>query len=152
MNAPLPSPEESAEARRRREVEVLARTLYGEARGEPVRGQEAVACVIVNRVRRAQRQGGCWWGGTVEEVCLKPQQFSCWNEGDPNREKILAVQAGDQTFDACVRIARRAVSGALEDITQGATHYHTRESTPAWSRGRPVCAVIGRHLFYNTIE
>lgn len=140
------------QARRKREIDVLARTLYGEARGETVRGKEAVACVIVNRANRAKARGGYWWGGSVEEVCLKPWQFSCWNEGDPNRDKIEAVEPGHRVFDTCLRIARRAVSGSLDDITKGATHYHTKTVTPPWSRGKAICAEIGRHQFYNTIE
>lgn len=138
--------------RRKREVDVLARTLFGEARGETVRGKEAVAGVILNRVARARAHGGYWWGNTIEEVCVKPWQFSCWNENDPNRAKVEAVQPGHKVFDTCLRIARRAVSGALEDVTRGATHYHTRDVTPPWSRGRPVCAEYGRHLFYNDVE
>lgn len=145
-------PEPTLETRRKRAIDVLARTLYGEARGETVRGKEAVACVIVNRAKRGQSRGGYWWGSTVEEVCLKPWQFSCWNDGDPNRAKIDAVQPGHRVFDTCQRIARRAVAGSLEDVTNGATHYHTADVTPPWSRGKAVCAEIGRHLFYNTIE
>lgn len=140
------------EARRRRAVDVLARTLYGEARGETVRGKEAVACVIVNRAQRAKDRGGYWWGNSIEEVCQKPWQFSCWNENDPNRAKIMAIEPGQRVFDTCLRIARRAVSGCLEDITKGATHYHTKSITPVWSRGRGVCAEIGHHVFYNDIE
>lgn len=139
-------------SQRKREVDVLARTIYGEARGETVRGKEAVACVIMNRVRRAQERGGYWWGASVEKVCLKPWQFSCWNENDPNREKIQQVEPGHRVFDTCLRIARRAVSGCLEDPTHGATHYHSLHVNPPWSRGRPACAEIGRHLFYNDIE
>jgi len=140
------------EGQRKRDIDVLARTLYGEARGETVRGKEAVACVIMNRVRRAQDRGGYWWGNTIEGVCLKPWQFSCWIEGDPNLEKIKAVKAGHKVFDSCLRIARRTVSKCLDDITFGATHYHTQNVNPPWSRGRPACLEIGRHLFYNTIE
>jgi len=137
---------------RKRAIDVLARTLYGEARGETVRGKEAVACVILNRVKRAKQHGGYWWGNTIEEVCLKPWQFSCWNETDPNRQKIAAVEPGHRVFDTCLRIARRAVSGCLKDATGGATHYHTTDAHPPWSRGKPACVEIGRHLFYNDIE
>ena len=63
-------------------AEVLARTLYGEARGEGLPGIEAVACVILNRVAFAKARGRYWWGNTVSQVCLKPGQFSCWNAGD----------------------------------------------------------------------
>lgn len=140
------------QAQRRREVDVLARTLYGEARGETVRGKEAVACVIVNRVKRARDRGGYWWGDTIEHVCRKPWQFSCWNENDPNRKKIEAVEPGHKVFDTCLRIARRAVSGCLDDLTHGATHYHHASIAPVWARGKAVCAEIGRHQFYNNIE
>jgi len=144
--------ETNRETRRNREVDILARTLYGEARGETVRGKEAVACVILNRVRRAQHRGGYWWGHSIEQVCLKPWQFSCWNENDPNRAKILSVEPGHRVFDTCLRIARRAVSGCLDDPTRGATHYHAEHVMPPWSRGRPACAEIGHHLFYNDVE
>ena len=78
--------------------------------------------------------------------------FSCWNSNDPNREKIIAMGSGHKVFDTCVRIARRAISGCLNDETSGATHYHTLNVNPPWSRGRPASAEIGRHLFYNDIE
>lgn len=147
MSAPL-SPEEQ----RKRDVDVLARTLYGEARGESVRGKEAVASVILNRVKRAKDRNGYWWGASIEQVCFKPWQFSCWNEADPNLKKVMSVKPGHRVFDTCLRIARRAVSGCLEDATKGATHYHAEHINPPWSRGRPTCAEIGRHLFYNNIE
>lgn len=144
--------ETTMETQRKREIDILARTIYGEARGESVRGKEAVACVILNRVNRAKQRSGYWWGNSVKQVCLKPWQFSCWNENDPNRDKILSVEAGHKVFDTCLRIARRALSGCLEDPTDGATHYHNENVNPPWARGKPACAEIGRHLFYNDIE
>lgn len=133
-------------------VDTLARTVWGEARGEPVRGMEAVAAVIVNRVVLAQRRGGAWWGDTIVAVCRKPWQFSCWNHDDPNRPKLMAVTAADPVFAACLRIARRAVAGVLEDPVQGATHYHARDVSPGWAAGLVPCAEIGDHLFYNDVE
>lgn len=142
----LPAPPGSA-------VDILARTLWGEARGEPVRGIEAVAAIIVNRVRHAQARGGrYWWGTSIEQVCQKPWQFSCWNEGDPNRAKLLAVTERDRSFRICLRVARRAVAGVLDDPTRGATHYHTRAVLPPWARSRSPSAEIGNHLFYNDVE
>jgi|AGTN01.2.fsa_nt_gi Cell wall hydrolyses involved in spore germination len=128
-------------------ADILARTLYGEARGESVRGIEAVAAVVMNRVRR-----GGWWGNTVETVCRKRWQFSCWNEADPNRAKLERVDENDRVFRICVRIARRAIAGSLDDPTGGATHYHTRAVMPAWARSLVPCAEIGAHLFYNNVE
>ncbi len=128
-------------------VEVLARTLWGEARGENVRGKEAVAAVVLNRAARPR-----WWGRDVVSVCLKPWQFSCWNLTDPNRPKLLAVTDQDAAFRSCRRIAARAVAGTLADPTGGATHYHTKAINPPWAQGRAPSAEIGQHLFYNDVE
>ena len=114
-----------------------------------MRGKEAVAAVIMNRVAIAQARGGrFWWGGTVEEVCRKPWQFSCWNASDPNRAKIEAVTADNRVFAQCLDIARRAVAGELADPTGGANHYHSTSVNPAWSHGVRPSAEIGGHLFY----
>lgn len=127
-----------------RTIDILARTLWGEARGEGADGMRAVAAVIMNRVKR-----GGWWGRTVEEVCRKPYQFSCWNRDDPNFAKMRSVNASDLTFAAARRIARRAVYGVLKDPVAGADHYHAAGASPVWAcREKPV-AVVGRHVFYR---
>ncbi len=133
-------------------TEILARTLYGEARGETVRGKEAVAAVILNRVRRSVERGGYWWGDDIAGVCLKPWQFSCWNSDDPNRAKVETVSPQNRCFQTCIRIARRAAAGALADPTGGATHYHAASANPPWARGKAPSAEIGGHLFYGDIE
>lgn len=132
-------------------VDTLARTLWGEARGEPVRGIEAVAAVVVNRVRRAVAEGGCWWGGSVIDVCRKPWQFACWNPSDPNRAKLMAVGPSDPVFATCLRVARRAMAGVLPDPTGGATHYHRVGAHPAWAAGCVPSAEIGNGVFFNTV-
>ena len=53
---------------------------------------EAVAAVILNRVRIARERGGYWWGDTIIRVCQKPYQFSCWNKHDPNYGRLLRVK------------------------------------------------------------
>lgn len=134
------------------DIDVLARTIYGEARGESISGQEAVASVIMNRVSFSKRRGRYWWGNSVSDVCQAPWQFSCWNKNDPNYSKLIKVGSEDIYFCMCRRIAERAVSGTLEDTTNGATHYHTKNCLPAWARNKKPCAEIGAHLFYNDIE
>ena len=132
-----------------RTADILARTLWGEARGESLAGKEAVASVILNRFKKAQGAGGrYWWGGTIEDVCLKPYQFSCWNENDINYRKLIAVDANDPNFAVCQRIARRAVNGLLDDNTNGADHYHALGIHPNWTDSRAPVAEIGRHVFY----
>lgn len=132
-------------------IDTLARTIWGEARGESVRGKEAVASTIINRVKHAKARGGHWWGNEVIEVCLKPWQFSCWNENDPNRDKLAQVPDDDKHFKICKRIARRSFRKAQPDPTNGATHYHTKATSPWWAKGRTPCASIGNHLFYKNV-
>lgn len=133
-------------------ADILARTLWGEARGEPVRGKEAMAAVVVNRVRRAQARGGYWWGGSIVEVCRRPGQFPCWDAPNPHAAGCAAVTVQDRNFRACLRIARRAIAGVIDDPTAGATHYHARGVVPPWTRGRVPSAEIGNHLFYRDVE
>nr|WP_269839554.1 cell wall hydrolase [Paucibacter sp. M5-1]MCZ7881974.1 cell wall hydrolase [Paucibacter sp. M5-1] len=132
-----------------REVEVLARTLWGEARGEPQAGIEAVACVVLNRVRRQS-----YWGRSIAEVCLKPYQFSCWNQDDPNRRQLLSLSSSDPQYRRALEVAKAAVAGDLIDATQGATHYYSKRlrRPPVWALGHSACADIGLHLFFNKIR
>lgn len=139
------------------EIDVLARTLWGEARGEGTAGMEAVAQVILNRVKVAEERGRYWWGNNIIQVCQKPYQFSCWNRSDPNFRKLQAVDERDLHFATAVRIARRAVAGVLKQDrpddhgVAGATHYHAAGITPYWARNEPPVTVIGRHIFYRLV-
>ena len=127
-------------------VDTLARTLWAEARGEGDDGMRAVACVVLNRVALPR-----WWGRTIVEVCRKPLQFSCWNEGTRARAELLRITAADATFVRSSAIAALAASGRLADFTRGATHYHAIEVLPGWARGKTPCFRLGRHVFYNDI-
>lgn len=135
-----------------RAVDILARTLWGEARGEGLAGMEAVASVILNRVAMADRFGGkYWWGNDIESVCRKRMQFSCWNETDGNYYKLLAVDKTNREFDVALRIARRAVRGVLIDKTGGATHYHALSVSPLWANDACETCIIGNHVFYKDV-
>lgn len=134
------------------EADVLARTMWGEARGEPDPGMAAVAHVVLNRAA-AQR----WWGRAVIDVCKKPWQFSCWNAG-PSRQKLLEVSASNRQFAHATGLAAQLLAmqpqeRARIDPTAGATHYYARALTqpPAWARGRTPCARIGGHDFFKDI-
>lgn len=133
------------------EIDTLARTIWGEARGEGSAGMQAVANVVLNRVAYARERGRHWWGDTVITVCQKPYQFSCWNRADPNFRKLLEVDGRDLYFATALRIARRALCGALPDITDGATNYHAAGTSPYWTQGQKPVAVIGRHIFYRLV-
>lgn len=142
-------------------VMVLARTLYGEARGEDRRGREMVANVIMNRVNIDLHGDGKpdWWGEGVVAVCLAPWQFSCWLPKDPNRTKLMAITEANPIFRECVEIARLAVANALPDRTHGATHYlniplvkKTTGTLPAWAADASKrTAAHGGHTFFRVI-
>ena len=131
--------------------EIAARTVYGEARGEPFEGQVAVAWVIRNR---AERPG--WWGRDVGQVCLKPSQFSCWLANDPNRDVITSVNPDNPVYRRCLGIAALVLSGDLEDPTEASTHYLTVDRPewavawpPKWARDMRKTVVIGGHQFLS---
>ena len=123
------------------QTDYLARTIYGEARGEGARGMQAVANVVMNRVK-----AGGWYGASVKDVVLKPKQFSCWNSDDPNRTIILAATAAQ--LKQARSIAEQAINGTLPDITGGATHYHAKSITPYWAASLKQTTTIGNHVFY----
>ncbi len=135
------------------DADTLARTLWGEARGEGEAGMRAVAFVVLNRAARRT-----YWGATVGAVCRKPYQFSCWNATDPNLYKVLTVTPNDPQFRQALDIAVALLADArglvpAADPTGGATHYHARglPQLPRWAVGHTACARIGRHVFYNDI-
>lgn len=137
------------------EAEVLARTLWGEARGEGLDGMAAVANCVMNRVQLDLHNDGKpdWWGEGVAAVCQKPWQFSCWNTNDPNRAKLLAVTEEDPFYRDALVIAAAAVSGKLRDRTRGATHYYAPKvvHAPAWVDKGELRAKVGDQLFYRVL-
>lgn len=131
---------------------ILARTIFGEAAGEPVEGKEAVAEVVVNRAASGR------YPKSVSSVCLQPYQFSCWNANDTNRRKILSLSPGNgnRAFDVCFDVAGRALSGTIHHFTDGVLHYHADYiSKPSWVIDSPHAVMerkIGHHLFYSGIS
>ncbi|CAF0979674.1 unnamed protein product [Rotaria magnacalcarata] len=130
------------------DVDVLAHTVYGEALGESPEGQIAVAWVIRNRVAKGRN----YLGKTIKDVCLKPYQFSCWNLGDANRQKLLNLQIDDKSYLKIRKIAEQVLNGALPDNTKGSIHYHANTIKPDWKKGKAPVVTIGNHLFYNDID
>lgn len=139
----------------KKNIDILARTLWGEARGESYQGIQGVANVIVNRYNEAKKSQGkykLWGGASIAKVCQAPYQFSCWNANDPNRAKMLALTVADPIFAQCVAIATLAVQGKLPDVTGGSTYYHTSAVKPAWSKGLAPVATIGNHKFFTSTQ
>lgn len=130
--------------------DTLARTIYGEARGESYAAQQGVASVVMNRAADTLHfpDGAI----SVAAICKQPWQFSCWNANDPNRSVIENVQAGNQIFDQCLAIAARALGGTLPDNTGGAEYYHDTSIATPQSWGQVVRTTqIGRLVFFRSV-
>ncbi len=139
------------------DIELLTLVIYGEARNQGLDGMLAVGQVVMNRVRKRS-----WYGHDVKSVILRKWQFSCFNEGDPNRGILenLAQDFGSHmdmaTFSACHWLAKGILEGhlssaAMRNDVGPATHYHTRRVSPAWKDKLRQITQVGDHLFYEEV-
>lgn len=111
-------------------VDLLARVISAEARGEPYSGQVAVGAVILNRVEHPS------FPNTIAGVVYQPGAFTCMVDG----------QFNEPVADSAYRAARDALNGA--DPSGGAIYYFNPDtSTSAWIWSRPLITVIGKHRF-----
>ncbi|AOE63803.1 cell wall hydrolase [Pseudomonas corrugata] len=132
--------------------DILARTLWGEARGEGLAGQIAVAWAIRNRVEDGRAKS--WWGEGYAGVCQAPYQFSCWNKNDPNYPCLSGAKPiPPKQFAQAQRAADLVISGAEPDLTKGATHYYatTMPKAPAWAAKATQTLRLGNHLFFKDV-
>lgn len=112
------------------ELELMARVISAEARGESFEGQVAVGAVILNRVKHED------FPDSVTEVCTQPGAFCGVSDGQINIEPS----------ESCRRAALAAISG--EDPTGGALYfYNPKTAASDWIRSRPVVVIIGAHWF-----
>ena len=132
------------------DIDFMARTIYGEGRGEGQRSRVAIGHVLLNRWRSTTGQ----WAkdDTLSTACLRHWQFSAWNAGDPNMDKMMAVTVNNKVFRECMVAALTALNSP--DVTKGARHYHTVSMgwPRAWGAKKEPCCVIGKHAFYNNVK
>ncbi|WP_298680352.1 cell wall hydrolase [uncultured Lentibacter sp.] len=125
------------------EWQCLAEALYFEARGESVRGQFAVAEVILNRVSSTR------YPDTICEVINQGTgrkhacQFSYTCDGHAE------VVSEPLAYEQVAKIAALSMKASERPLTQGATHYHTKAVSPHWARKFPRTTTIGFHHFYR---
>jgi spore germination cell wall hydrolase CwlJ-like protein len=118
--------------------DVIAKTLYAEARGEGRRGLEWVASVIYNR--------GKGKADKCVKACLKPYQFSCWNG-----KSDIRVNRKSQAWKICVELQERIASGKFKPLT-GAKHYYANTiKAPKWAKGKQS-VLIGNHHFVMGVK
>lgn len=114
------------------DVQLLARAINGEARGEPYEGQVAVGAVILNRVKAPN------FPNTISGVIYQPGAFTAVSDGQIN------VALEDES--TVVKAARDALNGW--DPTGGAIYYFNPDTaTNKWIWSRPHIKTIGKHRF-----
>jgi len=132
--------------------DILARTLWGEARGESLSGQIAVAWTIRNRVNDGKNRS--WWGEGYVGVCQAKYQFSCWNKNDPNFPYLSGTRQIPFRELAQARIAAdQVIDGKVSDPTGGATHYYAiaMKTPPAWASKATQTLKLGGHAFFKDV-
>ncbi len=111
-------------------LDLLARLISAEARGEPYEGQVAVGAVVLNRV------GHPSFPNSVAEVIYQPGAFSCLDDG----------QFDEPVAESAYRAAQDAVNGW--DPSYGAIYYfNPSTATSKWIWSRPLIVNIGKHRF-----
>jgi spore germination cell wall hydrolase CwlJ-like protein len=140
VSSPLP-----ASVFSKREQQCLAAGVYFEARGEPVKGQAAVAQVILNRVRNP---------AYPVSVCGVVYQNEKWRNGcqfsfacDGVRERVADKQAWTIAEDVASAVTAGRIW--LPDVGSS-THYHATYVHPRWARAMEKMKKIGDHIFYRT--
>lgn len=121
----------------------LAEALYFEARGETVKGQFAVAEVILNRVDSPRYPNSIC--GVINQGTGR--KFACQFTYTCDGQKEVVHEP--RAFERVGKVAKLMVNGAPRPLTKGATHYHTKAVAPKWSRKFPRTATIGVHHFYR---
>ncbi|MFK7875027.1 MAG: cell wall hydrolase [Paracoccaceae bacterium] len=130
-------------ARGGEDLKCLSQALYFEARGETVRGQFAVAEVIMNRVKSAR---------FPDTVCAVINQgtgrkFQCQFTYTCDGKKEIVSEP--RAYDRVSKVARLTLDGQVPALTEGATHYHTTAVRPNWAKVYTRTAKIGVHIFYR---
>ena len=114
------------------DIQLLARAINGEARGEPYEGQVAIGAVILNRVKDSR------FPNTIAGVIYQSGAFTAVSDGQINQ----AME--DET--TVMKAARDAMNGW--DPTDGAVYYfNPATATNKWIWSRPLIKTIGKHRF-----
>lgn len=124
-----------------REIDCLTQAVYFEARGETAQGQQAVAQVVLNRVKSPlfpKTVCGVVFQGASTRGC----QFSFACDGSTRARREPGA------WDRARRVASRAMAGAIMPEIGAATHFHTTAVSPNWG-GMMRVAQVGTHVFYR---
>ena len=144
---------------------LLALCIWSEADGEPLVGKQAVARVILNRMRAHYESDG-----TVAGTVLWPNQFSgFWfdfqgdsyvrvcktrQDAEARAERMLDKAQAEAIWPACVAVAKAALAGALPPapaLERAVLYLNPAiiKHLPTWASADKECCAVGRHTFYE---
>ena len=128
---------------RTRAVHCMAQAIYYEAAREPLRGQQAVAQVVLNRMRHpaypksvcgvvfqgAARVTGCQFTFTCDGSLRWAPQADLWRRAED--------------------VAKKSLAGYVDRDVGSATHYHASYVAPYWAPTLVKMTQVGAHIFYR---
>lgn len=125
-------------------LDMLARTAFGEAEGEGDPGLTAVMYAIKNRVGKRPK-----WNN-IQTVVHAPNQFESWNDDNPRKAAMEGLDTDSETYKHLLDLATKVMGGQIKDPTGGSTLFvnpSKLSTTPGWmARAKPT-VVIGNHSF-----
>lgn len=133
----------ASEADRRRAMRCLTQAVYYEAALESTEGQEAVAQVILNRVRDPN------YPNTVCGVVFEGAERTTGCQFSFTCDGALSQAPVGWAWDRARIVAERALAGHVADKVGTATHYHADYVHPWWSPTLAKITQIGAHIFYR---
>jgi N-acetylmuramoyl-L-alanine amidase len=127
------------------DTDLLARSIWNEARKEGLQGKLAVAHVVMNRVRARE-----YHGSSIQDVILRGDDLTGWKAGNLSMVQGPNGASTDREFALCKAIAELATRGHLKnDPTDGATHFHSIHIKPDWASKLVFHRQIGNQFFYR---
>jgi N-acetylmuramoyl-L-alanine amidase len=130
----------------RRDLACLARNIYFESRGEPVKGQHAVAEVTMNRKASGRYPGTVC--GVVYQKNWDPLRGRYVSAFSWTEFETLPPPSGDQWLLAW-EIAEAVYYGRDTPVLDGAMFFHATYVNPDWAKSKKRLAKIGGHIFYK---
>ena len=120
-----------------KQIQCLVLNSYMEARGQGVKGMQAVTWVVLNRTKHPS------YPSTPCAVIYAPFQFEWTRNG-----KTPQVKEKDAYMQA-ERVVEGVLSGKLKDNTNSSTHFHSARIKPVWANRLSYTTTIGSHCFYK---
>ena len=131
-------------------LNILARTLYMEARGEGKDGLNMVMTVIWNRAGGDKTK--------LADVCLARKQFSCWNDLITGKtpstysvsfpKGVLSGKGGAdaEAWNRCVQLANSAINGTFKPVnSKWNSYYNPKTASPSWGSQLVGAQMVGNH-------